>query len=236
MFKRSLIALPPAWAALAAAAPALAAGGESRANTLMWYRQPARTWSESLPVGNGRLGAMVWGMYPGNEISVAGTPELAKAVAKSLEFRGVGSTGFGSTWQMCLWARMFDGQTAFDRLVVEVMKFTHRNLWGDCYGSPQMDSAQGASAGIAEMLLQSQEGDIHLLPALPKAWPDGHVKGMRARGGFEVDFAWKAGKLTGAAIRSKSGRPCRVRCGDKTVDLSLKPGESCELDSRLARK
>ena len=178
----------------------------------------------------------LWGMYPGNEISVAGTPELAKAVAKSLEFRGEGSTGFGSTWQMCIWARMFDGETAFQRLVHEVAKFTHPNLWGDCYGSPQMDSAQGASAGIAEMLLQSQEGDIHFLPALPKAWPDGCVKGMRARGGFEVDFAWKAGKLTGAAVRSKYGRACRVRYGDKTANLSIKPGESCVLDWRLARQ
>ena len=88
-------------------------------------------------------------------------------------------------------------------------------------------------AAIAEMLLQSQDGVIHLLPALPDAWKDGKVSGLCARGGFEVDLTWKNGRLTTAVIRSKTGEPCRVSCGDQEVNLTVKEGESVKLNGNL---
>ena len=94
---------------------------------------------------------------------------------------------------------------------------------------------QGITAGVAEMLLQSHAGEIEFLPALPKAWPNGSIKGLRARGGFEVDLVWKEGKLANATIRSLLGKPCRIRSGGKTVELSTRPGHSYHLDGQLNR-
>ncbi|MEI6605119.1 MAG: glycoside hydrolase family 95-like protein [Verrucomicrobiota bacterium] len=94
----------------------------------------------------------------------------------------------------------------------------------------------GATAVVCEMLLQSQAGEVHLLPALPGAWPTGSVKGLRARGGFEVDIAWADGKLTAATVHSLTGKSCQVRYGEKTVALTMKPGTVVRLGGDLSRK
>lgn len=190
------------------------------------------------PTDHHRHLSHLWGMYPGNEISVQHTPDLAAAVAKSLEFRGEGGTGFGMTWQMSLWARMYNSEKAFRMFTNNVMKNTYPNLFGSCFGSPQVDGTFGAAAGIAEMLLQSQGRDILLLPALPEQWPAGRVKGMRARGGFELDFAWADGRLTALTVHSKCSLPCRIRYGghDDTAVIELKKtkaDESYTLDKKL---
>ena len=145
------------------------------------------------PTDHHRHFSHLWGMYPSNEISVDRTPDLAKAVAKSLVLRGEGGTGFGMAWQMCIWARMYDGDRAHRWFKKLVARNTCPNLFSKCYGTLQVDGTGGATAGIAEMLMQSHEGEIHLLPALPLAWPTGRVAGLRARGGIEVDIGWKDG-------------------------------------------
>ncbi|MCX6874828.1 MAG: hypothetical protein NTW21_13620 [Verrucomicrobia bacterium] len=100
----------------------------------------------------------------------------------------------------------------------------------------QMDGNFGATAGVCEMLLQSQAGEVHLLPALPGAWPNGSVKGLRARGGFGVDMAWADGKLTSVTLRSLADKVCHVRYGEKAVALTMKPGAVIRLGGELSRK
>ena len=104
----------------------------------------------------------------------------------------------------------------------------YQNLF-DSHPPFQIDGNFGATAGICEMLVQSHAGDIHLLPALPAAWPAGKVSGLCARGGFEVEMSWSNGLLTGAVIHSKSGLPCRIVCGDKTWELTTTAGQSYPL-------
>ena len=154
------------------------------------------------PTNRHRHLSHLWGFHPGCEITLRGTPDLADAVRRSLEFRGDGGTGWSMAWKVNLWARFLDGDHANLMLTQLISGSTQPNMFNS-HASFQIDGNFGGTAGVAEMLLQSHAGEVALLPALPKyAWPIGHVEGLCARGGLEVDIAWQNGKAISTTLKA----------------------------------
>ncbi|MFO1055090.1 MAG: glycoside hydrolase family 95 protein [Planctomycetota bacterium] len=154
----------------------------------------------------------LFGLYPGNQISLRRTPALAAGCRAVLEQRGLPGTGWSSMWKAACWARLGDGDRALANLAFAAHESTTDSLFSICSGAMQVDGALGATAAITEMLLQSHEGEIALLPALPKAWSRGEVHGLRARGGWEVDLDWRESAITHAVLKATLNGTCRVRC------------------------
>ena len=160
----------------------------------------------------------LYGLYPGAQISPRGTPKLADAARVVLEQRGLPGNGWASAWKAASWARLGNPTKGMDNLRYAVHNYTTASLFSICSKAMQVDGSLGMTAAIAEMLLQSHENELSLLPARPEAWSAGEVRGLRARGGFEVGLRWKAGALEQASVVSTLGRRCRVR---STLRLSV---------------
>lgn len=188
----------------------------------------------------------LYGLYPSGQISPFTNPELFEAARNSLIYRGDPSTGWSMNWKINLWARLLDGNHAY-KLMCEQIKLvgvddpgdnsfregggTYPNMF-DAHPPFQIDGNFGFTSGLAEMMLQSHDGAIHILPALPDIWKTGQVKGLRARGGFEImELKWEEGKISKLVIKSTLGGNCRIRSGselrlENNTELAFAKGEN----------
>lgn len=204
----------------------------SAGNLQEWYYD----WKDAEP--KHRHQSHLFGLYPGNHIRPDITPELANACRKTLEIKGDETTGWSKGWRINLWARLWDGNHAY-KMYRELLHYvlpdgvktdmargggTYPNLF-DAHPPFQIDGNFGGTAAVAEMLVQSTETSIRLLPALPDVWETGSVKGLKTRGGFELAMNWKNGKLATVTIQSKTGGQTELIYGGKTKKVSLKQGQ-----------
>ena len=174
----------------------------------------------------------LYSLYPGNAISLERSPALAAAARKSLELRGDGGTGWSAVWRVALWARLRDPEHAYANLKFLITTSTLPNMFDLCPPF-QIDGNLGGPAAIAEMLIQSTADRIRLLPALPRQWPSGSLKGVRVRGGGRVDITWKDGRLTEFRLQSDGAKRYRVDYGARSVDLRVAPGKPITMDGSL---
>lgn len=183
------------------------------------------------------------GLFPGHQITVDGTPELAQACARSLEIKGDKTTGWSTGWRINLWARLRNAQRAYAiyRTLLTYVSpdcyqgsdrrrggGTYPNLF-DAHPPFQIDGNFGGTAGVCEMLVQSDGQRIDLLPALPDAWKDGQVQGICARGGYEIAMTWKGSRVVSAVVKSKAGGRVTVSYNGKSVTLTLGKGQKAML-------
>jgi alpha-L-fucosidase 2 len=172
-------------------------------------------WTEDLDQlePNHRHNSHMYGLYPGNVISVKRTPQFIDACKAVLNKRGDGAAGWSRAWKMALWARLYDGNRANKIFNGYIEEQCFPQLFAKCGKAMQVDATLGVAAGITEMLVQSHEGSIDLLPALPDEWSEGRFDGVCTRGGFELDLKWKSKNITEVEILSKAGENCRIDDG-----------------------
>ena len=182
----------------------------------------------------------LYGLYPGDQISARRTPVLAAGARVVLDQRGLEGNGWSSAWKAASWARLGNGVKAMENFSYAIAHYTTQSLFSICSNAMQVDGSFGMTAAIAELLLQSHEGELNLLPALPDSWRGGAITGLRARGGFEVSLAWQGGAISSGTITSTLGRRARVRSGvaldvtsaGRPVRFSRPEPEVVEFDTR----
>ncbi|MCP4764208.1 MAG: glycoside hydrolase family 95 protein, partial [archaeon] len=194
-----------------------------------WFRDFEEAWPGHRHISH------VWGFFPSDNITIRKTPELANAIKKTILRRienGGGGTGWSCAWLISLWARLLDGNAAYESILKLLRKSTSLNFF-DIHPPNlfQIDGNFGGTAGITEMLMQSHDGGIHLLPALPKKWTDGYIKGLKARGGFEINILWENYKITVAEIKSELGNKCKLITNLENTQINIiNNGEEVSFD------
>ena len=189
-------------------------------------------WDMQAPEIQHRHVSHLYGLHPSAQINLRDTPELARAARRTLEIRGDDATGWGIAWRLNFWARLWDGEHALKilRMLLSPQR-TYANLF-DAHPPFQIDGNFGGAAGIVEMLVQNWGGTVFLLPALPRAWRDGALTGMRVRNAAQLDLAWKGGRLEQAVLHSQRGGAYRIAHADQELDVQLEAGQSATLQLR----